>query len=872
MRKNQSNTKNLIDEIKSKLPLEQLLSHYNVRKAKGNNSYYCPFHEDKNPSFVASNEAGWKCLSNNNCGSGDQISFIQKFENISFEDALVKASNIADINLKRKKESKVYELQKKHIEYLDNRGIKTETAKIFTLKSNGDYILFPQNRNGEITGYKGINIKDKKKMHFEGEDKVSKLYPDYNFKAIKTVIFTAGEWDTLYINQKLSEGDLNAYKAVSSSTGETSFPKDLNRLKDFTEIEGFKIIYDHDEAGKNGALKLAKELHKLNKPIEIYYFPEGKPKGYDVSDFFNEGHSLDDLFNLEKVIYKYEEPAQLVESISMFSLDNFNFVTPYEYDISSKGITKISYGSKGEKVENISYVPVLITEQAINTDEDIVSLRLVFKRDGIWKKLQVEREIICDSKKLITLCNSGFPAHSGNAKKLVEYLNAFEITNTDNIKTVYLTHNNGWKEFKGMNIFGLGSNIFGLDSKNVNISFSPEQGFERFNKALHSQGSYENWLNIIKPLLKNPKIALSIYASLAAPLLNLVDCSSFILHYCGKTSMGKTTTIEIASSVWGNPSKETGGLVTSWNNTQVFVEKIATFFDDMPIYLDDSHLTDDKTLSRILYMLGNSTGRGRGTKTGGIRANTSWRTICFSTGEKQITESTQFDGAKARTVEISGTPFGRNEGTLVNKTKAGVRENYGHLGNKFISELIEELKDHQKANELKEDYRTFRDMLAIQAKDEVGHRIADYFGVIWLAGALMEKYLGIKTDVKEIVEKCYIEAINERQAEGDIETRALQDVISFAQANMKSFMGKADDSTKEHFGIWRDAEYIAFYPHKLKEFLGKNGFSYTSILRSWAEKDWIKNLPNELTYRITYESKSYRVILIKWEAVSLIIE
>ena len=110
MDNNITNRSYLIQEIKRRLPLDEIINRYNVKKGTSNNSYYCPFHEDKKPSFVASNEKGWKCFSNPNCGSGDQISFIQKIENVSFEEALIKASNILNIKTEERKGNFVLKL------------------------------------------------------------------------------------------------------------------------------------------------------------------------------------------------------------------------------------------------------------------------------------------------------------------------------------------------------------------------------------------------------------------------------------------------------------------------------------------------------------------------------------------------------------------------------------------------------------------------------------------------------------------------------------------------------------------------------------------------------------------------------------------
>ena len=862
---NKADKKEIIQEVKRRLSLENLLEIYNVKKGNTPKTYHCPFHEDKNPSFSIT-ETGWKCFTG--CGNGDQISFIEKIENIHFEEALIKASSICNVDYEKKKGRPLLEeLQERHLKYLNDRGIKKETAKLFALKSKNDFILFPQKREDKITGYKAINFINKG-MFVNGSDKQSKLFPNYELQGVKFLIFVAGEYDCIYLTQKILESNLNDYKVVTSSTGEGSFPKDLERLKEFSSIEKFLIFYDHDDAGKKGALKLARELSdKIKKVVEIYSFPEEKKEKYDVSDFFNEGYSVEDLLLLEKQIYEIEKKPENTRLNLPDFIDDFEFVAPNEYQIDSEGVHKITTTLRDEKIEKISNLPVLITKQAINTDDTIVNLELVFKRDFIWQKLVVERETICDTKKITSLCNSGFPVHSGNAKKMVEYLHAFEMANLPTMKTIYLTHNNGWKRIKDKNIFGLGKNILGIDPSENNISFSPEYGFEKFTKALDSKGSLSSWITGVMGLMKNHKVAFSIYASLSAPLLEIMDCSSFLVHFWGDSSMGKTTVMEIASSVWGNPAKETGGLITSWNNTMVFVERLASFFNDLPMYLDDSQTADDKTVSKIMYMIGNSTGKGRGKKAGGIDANKSWHTVCFSTGEKQLTESTQYDGAKARTIEFNGSPFGKNEGKIVNDIKTCVRENYGHIGNLFIKKLMEDLEKPEKLAEFKESYATFRELLSMRTTNEIGNRMAGYFAIIQLAGTLIEDYFKLGGNVLQTIENCFLEAINERKSEGNTSERALNEVLSFAQANMKSFLGKTDDFTKENFGIWKDKQYISFHPHKLKDVLTKAGFSYNSIVRSWGDKNIIKKSKDSVTYPVFYENISYRLIVIKWESL-----
>ena len=81
-----------IEEIKSKVNIEQLVGQYVVLKKAGRNfKGLCPFHGEKTPSFMVNPELGiYKCFG---CGEGgDAFTFLQKIEGMDFSEAL---SNLA---------------------------------------------------------------------------------------------------------------------------------------------------------------------------------------------------------------------------------------------------------------------------------------------------------------------------------------------------------------------------------------------------------------------------------------------------------------------------------------------------------------------------------------------------------------------------------------------------------------------------------------------------------------------------------------------------------------------------------------------------------------------------------------------------------
>ncbi len=73
-------TNNVVEEIKSKVDIVDIVSNY-VRLKKSGSSYkgLCPFHQEKTPSFFVSPERQFfKCFG---CGAGgDVITFLMKIE------------------------------------------------------------------------------------------------------------------------------------------------------------------------------------------------------------------------------------------------------------------------------------------------------------------------------------------------------------------------------------------------------------------------------------------------------------------------------------------------------------------------------------------------------------------------------------------------------------------------------------------------------------------------------------------------------------------------------------------------------------------------------------------------------------------------
>ena len=88
--------------IKDKLDVVTFLKQYITLTPAGKNfKANCPFHKEKTPSFMVSPERqSWHCFGSCATG-GDVISFVMKYENLEFYDALKILAEKAGVDMRQ---------------------------------------------------------------------------------------------------------------------------------------------------------------------------------------------------------------------------------------------------------------------------------------------------------------------------------------------------------------------------------------------------------------------------------------------------------------------------------------------------------------------------------------------------------------------------------------------------------------------------------------------------------------------------------------------------------------------------------------------------------------------------------------------------
>ncbi|MBI0427158.1 DUF927 domain-containing protein [Psychrobacter sp. NG27] len=159
------------------------------------------------------------------------------------------------------------------------------------------------------------------------------------------------------------------------------------------------------------------------------------------------------------------------------------------------------------------------------------------------------------------------------------------------------------------------------------------QSANSINSTLAQQGTLAQWRDeLCRPLAEQSRFVFSIACAFAGQLLALLESDGGGFHLLGSSSMGKSLSLKLAASVWGNPDK----YVKTWRSTDNALEGTASEHNDSFLPLDEMSECAPKIVGKAVYMLGNGQGKGRSTTTGHNRIAKEWRIIFLSNGEESL--------------------------------------------------------------------------------------------------------------------------------------------------------------------------------------------------------------------------------------------
>ncbi|WP_370559238.1 DUF927 domain-containing protein [Edwardsiella tarda] len=249
-------------------------------------------------------------------------------------------------------------------------------------------------------------------------------------------------------------------------------------------------------------------------------------------------------------------------------------------------------------------------------------------------------------------------------------------------------------------------------------------------------GTADSWRGSVGRLADgNYSMMTGVAAALAAPLIGLCGADGFGIHFYEQSSAGKTTTANVASSLYGDPD----ALRLTWYGTALGLANEAAAHNDGLMPLDEvGQGADPVSVSQSAYALFNGVGKLQGAKEGGNRDLKRWRTVAISTGEMDLETFIATVGRKTKAgqlVRLLNIPLSKavnfhdhqNGKQHADALKDAYQHHHGAAGRQWIKWLA----DHQQQaiNTVRECEARWRNLIPADYGEQV-HRVAARFAIL----------------------------------------------------------------------------------------------------------------------------------------------
>jgi putative DNA primase/helicase len=556
-----------------------------------------------------------------------------------------------------------------------------------------------------------------------------------------------------------------------------------------------------------------------------------------------------DFLLLDKRDFSFSELQNLIKSAIKWEPD---IVQPYEISVADrrlpmsyqakqnqlfKTVIKKARGVEFEELKWISRSTPHILKELRDLESGQVFYEIAWMEHGEENRKTLEATNLTTKRELLRLANFGLGVNENNAKDMIEY---FEKSLAQiRIPRVYKAERLGWIK----NRF-----IHPLDSGEVLLEPS-SSGERQIVEAFREKGTIESWRRDVFDQIKDhPKVLFMVFASFASIILKDLEIKSFVVDLSGSTSQGKTTALQVSRTVWGNE-----GLINEWNVTRVSVERKAAFFNDFPLYMDDTRKADERILQSIVYQFSGGKAKGRGSLTG-QQDETTWNNILISTGEISLADfAEKAGGAVARIIPLVDEPFNFPDQEFFSKIYKAIAANHGTPGLKFLKAWQQNKKKWIPL------FETVRNSYRKRAEgDEVIARMSLFYSTVHFAAAIAKEVLELDFDMS-VLSDLFDEIMDE--TDGTNKPRELMEVIlADLDRSRKSILYEdSEEIPKEIKAIYYQGT-VCLMAAYAKDMLGTDN---RMIRREWKKKNYILTTDEKRdTIQIFKKGNNYRAIMI----------
>lgn len=333
---------------------------------------------------------------------------------------------------------------------------------------------------------------------------------------------------------------------------------------------------------------------------------------------------------------------------------------------------------------------------------------LVFvDHDGQTQHLAITNTSLHDKPTILAtrLANLGFDIVPGKTICVMRFIAGWK---TD--KRTLSSKRLGWLENEvGEISFVLPDRVITQD-RTKGVIYQPEWDSSSI-RAIQTSGTLDDWKqHIATKACAHEWMLFALCVGLASVILAFCGASdSFILHFWGRTTRGKTALLQLIASLFGCAFDPTDApsrsFIRRWNMTINALEGLAEAHSDLPLVLDElGAATND--IRPMVYQLSGGEGKIRMNTQQKMQQPRVWRTIAVSSGELSLHDrmsDPSGNGKRTQVVkgglthraldlevnDIAETLPETERSSFVAGMKHGCAQYYGTAGPEFIRLIIE---------------------------------------------------------------------------------------------------------------------------------------------------------------------------------------
>lgn len=357
-------------------------------------------------------------------------------------------------------------------------------------------------------------------------------------------------------------------------------------------------------------------------------------------------------------------------------------------------------------------------------------------------------------------------------------------------------------------------------------------------------GTFKDWQErVSKYAPYSSRIVFAMSAEFSAPLLELASgLGNQLFHFVGTSSCGKSTALEIASSIEGDLKD---GKLPNWDTRKGGLENSCLDANDGIFFLDEIGVCDKpKEIPIWIYAICHGMGTARANSNMTAKARRTWTLLGLSTGEVGLREIAVINNANTHTgqeIRFANIPADVGAGfgifeyvppefessfRFVEYLKTERERNNGHALDIFLERLV------SLRNENEPELRAFLDSKIrefVEANTVTQYhpqikRVCRSFGLVAVGGALasgaFDNYLGAgnittwknggndwkQSDAWRCAQTCFKAWLNDHgnPYNSNEEDTFIEEVISILTSQRNRFIGLQEPCTVSNLIGWFD--------------------------------------------------------------------